>query len=438
MYKFLKHQTFSYNKIKTRTINKRTMSSSSSSQQVSFQSNNYSVYIPTINKKYSADIIINIFWKFCVCVVDRIDFVPIMKQSKDPKKEPFEDANFWQAFIYVKPKTTWAFYVLDAIEKDGSYKFYPNQEPVHAHFSLPSKGLTHQPNPKEYWVMLKNKNPVPYAQTHLNLHQLVHNNSLLETKVSEMEAKTSEMEAKTSEMKLEIAALKSKMEDMVQDVARLQYDNDTMSMQLSEAAGRTRSDSHSTTESEAESFVKSFENILRMAEEQQGIYSDENGNYQEYIRQRMYEVDDDDNDGREREEDLVYDDSGEMTLRGRVIKKAVNTDNCHNYAMLDIDGYNNGDVAPRGWKVSIEDDGESSPRGNYEDDGESSPRGNYEYDGESSPRGNYEDDGDYHDEEVFVRCEVEDFSRNDDDDRAEHDLGNRFRIGTDVNWSGDE
>ena len=151
-----------------------------------------------------------------------------------------------------------------------------------------------------------------------------------------------------------------------------------------------------------------------MAEERQGVYSDENGNYEEYIRQRMYsgdmsprvineedyepyaEYDPDakyepnDNDGREREEDLVYDDSGEMTPRGRVIK---NEDNCHNYAMLDIDGYNNGDVAPRGWKVSIEDDGETSPRFGYENDGESSPRGTYEYDGESSPRGNYEDDG---------------------------------------------
>jgi hypothetical protein len=316
-----------------------------SSSQASTQPNDYSLYIPTLNKKYSAEIIINMFWKFFMGNVDRIDFVPIMKQPKDPKKEPFEDSNFWQAFIYVRPRTTWASNVTDAIEKYGSYKFYPNQETAYAHCSA------QQPNPNEYWVILKNKNPVPYAQTHLNLHQLAHNNSLLETKVSEMEAKASEMEAKASEVELEMAALKAKLEDMKQDVARLQYDNDTMSMQLSEAAGRRRSDSHSTTESEAESFVKSFENILRMAEEQQGVYSDENGNYEEYIRQRMYEVDDDDNDGREREEELVYDDSGEMTPRGRIVKKE---DNSHNYAMLDIDGYNNGDVAPRGWKVSIE------------------------------------------------------------------------------------
>ena len=276
-------------------------------------SSNYSLYIPTINKKYSTEVIINMFWKFFMGIVDRIDFVPIMKEPKDPKKEPFEDANFWQAFIYVRPKTAWASFITDAIEKDGSYRFYPNPD--------------QQGAPSEYWLILKNKTPVPYAQTHLNVHQLAHNNTLLEAKASEME--------------LEMAALKAKMEHMVQDLARLQYDNDTMSMQLSENVGRERCDSHSTTESEAESFVNSWENILRMLDEQQGIVrNDDNEEY--------------DNDGREREEDLVYDDSGEMTPRGRVIKKDTNSDNCHNYAMLDIDGYNNGDVAPRGKRVAIE------------------------------------------------------------------------------------
>ena len=310
------------------------MSSSSSSQ-----SNDYSLYIPTIHKKYSGEMIINIFWKFFMGNVDRIDFVTIMKQPKDATKEPVEDPNFRQAFIYVRPKTMWASFVTDSIEKEGSYRFFPNQETGYAR--IYHDGVVQEPNLKEYWIVLKNNNPVPYAQTHLNIHQLAHNNSLLETKLAEMEAEMLKMKTKFAELE----------EKMVQDVARLQYDNDTMSMQLSETAGRTRCDSHSTTESEAEAFVTSFENILRMAEEQEGVYSDENGNYEEYIRQRMYEFDD--NDVREREEDLVYDDSGEMTPRGRIVKKE---NNCHKYEMLDVDGYNNGDVAPRGWKVSIEVD----------------------------------------------------------------------------------
>jgi regulator of replication initiation timing len=294
------------------------------------QTTEYSLYIPTINKKYSAEMIINMFWQFFMGNVDRIDFVPIMKQPKDTSKEPIEDPNFWQAFLYVRPRTTWATFVTDAIDNAGSYKFYPNQNP----HPDPEK----QGSPKEYWIILKNKTPVPYAQTHLNVHQLAHNNSLLETKVSEMETKFAEMEA-------EMLKMKSKMEEMVQDVARLQYDNDTMSMQLEANTKRERCDSHSTTESDAEAFVNSWENILRMAEEQQGIFRDENGRTSE-DRQRMYEIDD--NDGREREEDLVYDDSGEMTQKGRIVKTDNHGNTYYYYEMLDVDGYNNGDVAPRG------------------------------------------------------------------------------------------
>ena len=306
------------------------MSSSSSSSN---QSNDYALYIPTINKKYSADYIVYLFWKAFLGNVDRIDFVPIMKQPKDPKKEPIEDTTFWQAFIYVRPKTLWGKFMTDAIENDGSYRFYPNQQ---INLDLQSKV-----NPNEYWVILKNKTPVPYAQTHLNIHQLAHNNSLLETKVSEMETKVSEMETEMLKLKDEIAKLKD--------------ENEALLSETKESIDRRRFDSHSTTESEAESFVNSWENILRMAEEQQGIFRDENGNFEEHIRQQMYSVTPSDNDGREREEDLVYDDSGEMTPRGR---KVVTTDNGTyiQYEMLDVDGYNNGDVAPRGLKVSNEVD----------------------------------------------------------------------------------
>jgi regulator of replication initiation timing len=230
----------------------------------------------------------------------------------------------------------------EEIDSRGSFRFYPHQ--------LSHANPTQPGNPKEYWIILKNKTPVPYAQTHLNIHQLANNNSLLETKVAEMEK--------------EILNMKSKMEEMVQDVARLQYNNETMSMQLTGAAGRRRSDSHSTTESEAESFVNSFENILRMAEEQGGVHRDENGFYEEHIRQQMYSCasydddndNDNDNDGREREEDLVYDSDGEASPRGRIVKKDANNNTYYQYEMLDVDGYNNGDVAPRGWKVSIEEE----------------------------------------------------------------------------------
>jgi hypothetical protein len=89
-------------------------------------------------------------------------------------------------------------------------------------------------------------------------------------------------------------------------------------------------------------------------------------------------------------EDNNYEDDGEVSPRSEVVE---NEQNCHYYEMLGVDGYNGGDVAPRGEKCDYEDngdyenDGEASPRyDDYEDERESSPRDNYEDDGESSPR----------------------------------------------------
>jgi len=269
-----------------------------SSVQQSLEQVNYSIYIPTINKKYGADYIVYLFWKAYLGNIDRIDFVPIVGKMKDDSLA--EDPHFWQAFIYVRPKTLWGKFMTDAIEKDGSYRFYPNQQ-----LNL---DLQSQCNPNEYWVILKNKTPVPYAQTHLNIHQLVHNNSLLEAKVSEME---------------------EEMLKMKEEIERLKEENDTLLCETKDSIDRRRCNSHSTTESEAESFVNSWENILRMMEEQQTI------NKKDY------------DDLREQEEDLVYDDSGEMTPRGRTIVRTENG-TYYQYEMLDVDGYNNGDVAPRG------------------------------------------------------------------------------------------
>jgi hypothetical protein len=52
----------------------------------------------------------------------------------------------------------------------------------------------------------------------------------------------------------------------------------------------------------------------------------------------------------EEEEDLIYDDSGEMTPRGKI-----NTNYEQFYeSVLGKDGYNDGDVAPRGRKLELD------------------------------------------------------------------------------------
>jgi hypothetical protein len=212
---------------------------------------------------YDANKVIYIFRKFNLGKVDRVDFVPIMN-NVEGKTELEEDKRFKQAFIYIESYSYWHPDIISAIKEEKPYKFYPN-------------------NDSSYWLLLKNKKPVPFAITPLNIHQLAHNNELLETKVSDME---------------------KEMLKMKEEIARLKEENNAMSCQMRADIERNWDRCHGFTEEEAESFVNSWENILKMSEK-----ANTNEEYDE-----EYETQ------REREEDLVYDDSGEMTPRGRVIK----------------------------------------------------------------------------------------------------------------------
>jgi len=230
-------------------------------------STQFSLYIPTLKVSYDANKLIYIFRKFNLGKVDRVDFVPIMN-NVEGKAEPEEDKRFKQAFIYIESYSQWHPDIIRTIKEDKPYKFYPSN---------------FQNNDSSYWLLLKNKKPVPFASTPLNIHQLAHNNELLETKVSEME---------------------EEMLKMKEEIARLKEENNAMSCQMRADIERNWDRCHGFTEEEAESFVDSWENILKMSEE-----ANTDQDYDE-----EYE------DQREREEDLVYDDSGEMTPRGRIVK----------------------------------------------------------------------------------------------------------------------
>jgi regulator of replication initiation timing len=193
--------------------------------------NNYSLYIPTVKKVYSEELIINICWKLGAGTITRIDFVPIMK-TNEGQEEPVEDPVYRQAFIYTK--SYWALVITDSIDNTGSYRMYPN---------LPFN--TEPTKATEYWLLLKNKTPVPYATTTLNIHQLAHNNGLLETKLAEMETKLAEME---------------------QENSRLNVENVKMTFELSVMDGL---DAKFEKEMSARCFIDSYDNILKMMEQQQ-------------------------------------------------------------------------------------------------------------------------------------------------------------------------
>lgn len=151
----------------------------------------FSIYIPTLRKQYRVEYIIYLFWVFGLGNVDRVDFVPIMKSKNDAADqeegelpELVEDTKFRQAFLYIRRNTEWAAELVKAIEEHGSYRFYP--------YKVARENITGNPN--EYWAIRKNTNPIPYATTELNIHQLANNNTLLEARIAELEDKNKLLE----------------------------------------------------------------------------------------------------------------------------------------------------------------------------------------------------------------------------------------------------
>lgn len=112
-----------------------------------------SFYIPRIYTCYTQEDIVTIFNRDNIGTVTRVDFVKI---------NGMDSTHFHSAFVHchaVDPL------ILRYIEEKSSYRLAVNKN--------------------EYWILLKNKNPV--SETRLNIHQVVENASLLERKVEEQQ-----------------------------------------------------------------------------------------------------------------------------------------------------------------------------------------------------------------------------------------------------------
>jgi hypothetical protein len=133
----------------------------------------------------------------CLGLVDRIDFVPIMK-TVEGQDEPVASNKFKQAFLYIDPrvKCVWSPEIISALEENRPYKIYPNRNETVAYLR----------DENEYWLILKNKSPVPYTNTALNIHQLANNNALLEGRVLELEQEIKKL--KEEKDKIGLIALK--------------------------------------------------------------------------------------------------------------------------------------------------------------------------------------------------------------------------------------
>ena len=143
-----------------------------------------SLYIPSVKISYTVDKIIFMFLRLRLGKVNRVDFVPIIIKANDK-----ECLHFKKAFLYVVPTSDWHPDIIKSIENGTPYKIYPNRDE------------------KEYWLILKNKSPVPYATTTLNVHQLANNLALLETQFKELEEKLIDKEAQIAEKEAECRLL---------------------------------------------------------------------------------------------------------------------------------------------------------------------------------------------------------------------------------------
>ena len=88
-----------------------------------------SLYIPSVKISYTEDSIKYIFGILGLGLVDRIDFVPIMK-TVTGKEEKIECNKFKQAFLYIDPRMQfiWSKEIVSALDENRAHKIYPNRD----------------------------------------------------------------------------------------------------------------------------------------------------------------------------------------------------------------------------------------------------------------------------------------------------------------------
>ena len=157
----------------------------------------YSVFIPTISKAHTEEIIANYFALNSVGKVERVDFVEFQNDEED---RACDAKRFHQAFVHFSPQQKTR-EIMEAIEQKGSYRFYPFKEQ------------------NQYWILLKNKNPVP--KTELNVNQLAHNQKLMEERYVQMEEREALMVEKMEKMFQKMEKMEERSAQMEEREARM-------------------------------------------------------------------------------------------------------------------------------------------------------------------------------------------------------------------------
>ena len=127
-----------------------------------------SLTIEIIKRTYTEDMIINVFWKYFLGKVYRVDFEPIIDIETGLINQEYQTAT-----IYKDEKCEWSEEIIKSVNQTGNFVLY------HTNFDRTN----------ECWTMYKNTNPIPRAMTTRNIHQLQHENNVLKDRIAELEKK---------------------------------------------------------------------------------------------------------------------------------------------------------------------------------------------------------------------------------------------------------
>ena len=128
-----------------------------------------SLTIERIKISYTEGIIKNIFWKYFLGKVYRVDFEPIET-----------DSEYQTATIYRDEKYEWSVEIIKSINETDNFVLY------HTNFD----------GSNDCWTMKKCANPIPMATSTRNIHQLEHENSVLNDENCSLKARIAELEKK--------------------------------------------------------------------------------------------------------------------------------------------------------------------------------------------------------------------------------------------------
>ena len=135
-----------------------------------------SLTIETLKTVYTEDMIINIFWKNFLGKVYLVDFEPIVYDDV-PGTWNFE---YQKATIYKDEKCEWSEEIIKSINETDNFVLY------HTNFD----------GSNDCWTMKKCANPIPMATSTRNIHQLEHENSVLNDENCSLKARIAELEKK--------------------------------------------------------------------------------------------------------------------------------------------------------------------------------------------------------------------------------------------------